>query len=158
MSFICCISMMEYIKPYQTNICARYKRDEQPVRVGFWYIGVGCATIIGSLMSFGFQHYGGKIFSAWQIMFLVIGLITVSMGAVVILFLPDNPMSARRLSHAEKVAAVERLERTRPASRTSTSSLIRSGSALRTRRLGCSLSLPSQPQFRMERSVASSRS
>lgn len=101
--------MLEYTKPDQTNTFARYKRDEQPVRVGFWYIGVGCATIIGSLMSFGFQHYGGKIFSAWQIMFLVIGLITISMGAVVILFLPDNPMSARRLSHAEKVAAVERL-------------------------------------------------
>jgi sugar phosphate permease len=87
----------------------RYKRDEQPKRVGFWYIGVGCATIIGSLMSFGFQHYTGTLFSAWQIMFLVVGLITISMGAVVILFLPDNPMSARKLSHAEKVAAVERL-------------------------------------------------
>ncbi|KAM0702757.1 hypothetical protein Q7P35_010189 [Cladosporium inversicolor] len=86
-----------------------YKRDEQPKRVGFWYIGVGCATIIGSLMSFGFQHYTGTLFSAWQIMFLVVGLITISMGAVVILFLPDNPMSARKLSHAEKVAAVERL-------------------------------------------------
>jgi sugar phosphate permease len=87
----------------------RYKRDEQPKRVGFWYMGVGIATIIGSLMSFGFQHYAGTLFRAWQIMFLVIGLITISMGAVVICFLPDNPMSARRLSHAEKVAAVERL-------------------------------------------------
>ena len=72
-------------------------------------MGVGIATIIGSLMSFGFQHYAGTLFSAWQIMFLVIGLVTISMGAVVILFLPDNPMSARALSHAEKVAAVERL-------------------------------------------------
>lgn len=86
-----------------------YKRDEQPKRVGFWYIGVGIATILGSVMSFGFQHYHGTTFSAWQIMFLVIGLITVCMGGVVLLFLPDNPMSARRLTHAEKVAAVERL-------------------------------------------------
>ncbi|RMY19000.1 hypothetical protein D0867_04962 [Hortaea werneckii] len=36
-----------------------------------WYIGVGCASIIGSLMSFGFQHYDGDDFSSWQIMFLV---------------------------------------------------------------------------------------
>ncbi|RMY17585.1 hypothetical protein D0867_05927 [Hortaea werneckii] len=64
-----------------------------------WYIGVGCASIIGSLMSFGFQHYDGDDFSSWQIMFLVV---------TVILLLPDNPMSSR-LSHAEKVAAVERL-------------------------------------------------
>lgn len=86
-----------------------YRREEQPLRVGFWYVGVGTATITGSVMSFGFQHYTGTTFSAWQIMFLVVGLITISVGAIVILFLPDNPMSARRLSHAEKVAAVERL-------------------------------------------------
>lgn len=35
------------------------------------YMGVGCASIIGSLMSFGFQHYDGDDFSSWQIMFLV---------------------------------------------------------------------------------------
>lgn len=30
-------------------------------------------------------------------------------GVIVIIFLPDNPMSAKKLTHAEKVAAVERL-------------------------------------------------
>ena len=85
-----------------------YRRHEQPRRIGTWYIGVGCATILGSLMSFGFQHYEGTIFSSWQIMFLVIGLITIVVGILVIFFLPDNPMSSR-LSHAERVAAVERL-------------------------------------------------
>ncbi|TKA28433.1 hypothetical protein B0A50_03900 [Salinomyces thailandicus] len=85
-----------------------YKRHEQPRRVGTWYIGVGCASILGSLMSFGFQHYDGDRFSSWQIMFLVVGLITICMGIVVIIFLPDNPMSSR-LTHAERVAAVERL-------------------------------------------------
>lgn len=87
----------------------RYKRDEQPKRVGFWYIGVGTATILGSLMSFGFQHYTGTTFSAWQIMFLVIGCMTMLVGSSVLLFLPDNPMTARRLTHAERVLAVERL-------------------------------------------------
>lgn len=85
-----------------------YRRREQPRRVGTWYIGVGCAGIIGSLMSFGFQHYEGTRFRSWQIMFLVVGLITIFFGVLVILFLPDNPMSSR-LTHAEKVAAVERL-------------------------------------------------
>ena len=85
-----------------------YKRQEQPRRVGFWYIGVGTAVMVGSVMSFGFQHYHSKRFTSWQIMFLVIGLITVFVGAIVILLLPDNPMSSR-LSHSEKVMAVERL-------------------------------------------------
>lgn len=85
-----------------------YKRKEQPIRVGFWYIGVGVASIIGSLISFGFQHYHGSAFTSWQIMFLIVGLFTVFIGALVIWLLPDNPMSSR-LSHAEKVMAVERI-------------------------------------------------
>ena len=67
------------------------------------------ASIVGALMSWGFQHYVGHTFKSWQIMFLVVGLVTVIIGAVVIIFMPDNPMSARGLKHEERVAAVERL-------------------------------------------------
>ncbi|KAF1960850.1 allantoin permease [Byssothecium circinans] len=76
-----------------------YKRHKQPKRIGFWYIGVGCAVMAGSLISYGFQHYTGTRFNNWQIMFLVVGLITISAGIVMILF----------LSHAEKIVAIERL-------------------------------------------------
>ena len=86
-----------------------YRRDEQPKRVGFWYIGVGCASIVGALMSYGFQFYHGTTFTSWQIMFLVVGCVTVFIGGIVIALMPDNPMSARRLTHPERVAAVERL-------------------------------------------------
>ncbi|KAH6611808.1 major facilitator superfamily domain-containing protein [Boeremia exigua] len=85
-----------------------YKRDEQPKRIGFWYLGVGIAVMVGSLISYGFQHYNGDKFNNWQIMYLVVGLITISAGIVVILFLPDNPMSSR-LTHDEKILAVSRL-------------------------------------------------
>lgn len=67
------------------------------------------ASIVGALMSWGFQHYVGHAFKSWQIMFLVVGLLTVMIGIVVIFFMPDNPMSARGLKHEERVAAVERL-------------------------------------------------
>lgn len=89
--------------------CLANSSHEQPKRVGFWYVGVGCAVMAGSLISYGFQHYVGSRFNNWQIMFLVVGVVTVAAGVVVILFLPDNPMSSSRLSHAEKVMAVERL-------------------------------------------------
>lgn len=85
-----------------------YKRHEQPPRVGIWYLGTGSGTIIGSLISFGFQHYHGNAFFSWQIMFLVVGLVTISVGVLVVIFLPDNPMKSR-LTHEEKVWAVERL-------------------------------------------------
>ncbi|KAF4543793.1 Major facilitator superfamily [Lasiodiplodia theobromae] len=85
------------------------KRDEQPWRVGLWYLGTGVGTVIGALVSFGFQHYSSPTFNSWQIMFLVVGLVTVAVGVLVVLLLPDNPMTCARLTHAEKLWAVERL-------------------------------------------------
>lgn len=41
-------------------------------------------------------------------MFLVVGIVTICVGILVLFFLPDNPMKSR-LSHEEKVWAVERL-------------------------------------------------
>ncbi|KAJ6114448.1 MFS general substrate transporter [Penicillium sp. IBT 16267x] len=85
-----------------------YKTSEQPMRVGLWYIGVGTGSMLGALISFGFQHYEGQIFKGWQIMFLIVGLFTMVIGGLVIWLLPDNPMSSR-LSHAEKIMAIERI-------------------------------------------------
>jgi sugar phosphate permease len=85
-----------------------YKHNEQPFRVGIWYLGTGMGTIFGSLMSFGFQHYSSNTFTSWQIMFLVVGLITIAIGIIVVIFLPDNPMKSR-LTNEEKIWAVERL-------------------------------------------------
>ncbi|TVY13479.1 putative transporter protein [Lachnellula arida] len=85
-----------------------YKKSEQPFRIGIWYLGTGCGTIVGALFSYGFQHYNGKAFRSWQIMFLVCGIITIAAGICVVLFLPDNPMTSR-FSHDEKIFAIERL-------------------------------------------------
>ncbi|MCJ1259839.1 hypothetical protein MMC24_007678 [Lignoscripta atroalba] len=85
-----------------------YKQNELPPRVGFWYIGTGTGTIIGAIASFGFQHYTAKTFTSWQIMFLLMGLITIFVGILVVVFLPDNPMSSR-LTRDEKIWAIERL-------------------------------------------------
>ncbi|KAI1456720.1 allantoate permease [Annulohypoxylon moriforme] len=85
-----------------------YKRSEQPARLGFWYVGTGTGSIIGALASFGFQHYHSEVFTSWQIMFLLFGLITVVVGILTMIFLPDNPMKSR-LTREEKIWAIERL-------------------------------------------------
>ncbi|KAI4720151.1 major facilitator superfamily transporter [Aureobasidium sp. EXF-10727] len=85
-----------------------YKKNEQPPRVGIWYLGTGTGTIIGSLLSYAFQHVKSASLYSWQILFLVVGLITVCIGITVVLILPDNPMTSR-LSHQEKIWAIERL-------------------------------------------------
>jgi sugar phosphate permease len=85
-----------------------YKKSEQPARVGFWYVGTGTGTIIGALTSFGFQFYMGDNFTSWQIMFLLFGLITIAVGILVVIFMPDSPMTSK-LSREEKIWAIERL-------------------------------------------------
>lgn len=86
-----------------------YKRSEQPPRMGFWYVGTGTGSVIGALASFGFQHYTAKAFTSWQIMFLVFGLITIAVGILVMVVVPDNPMKCKFLTHDEKIWAIERL-------------------------------------------------
>lgn len=85
-----------------------YKKHEQPIRVGLWYLGTGTGVISGSLLSYAFQHVNSTALYSWQILFLVVGLITVAIGITVVLVLPDNPMKSR-LSHDEKIWAIERL-------------------------------------------------
>ncbi|KAF2224779.1 major facilitator superfamily domain-containing protein [Elsinoe ampelina] len=85
-----------------------FRREQQPIRTGIWYLGTGTGVIIGSLVSYGFQHYEGTTFFSWQIMFLTVGLITICAGIAVFLLLPDNPMSSR-LARTEKYWAIERV-------------------------------------------------
>lgn len=79
--------------------------------MGLWYVGVGVGTIVGSLLSFGFQHYQSNAFTSWQILFLVVGLITVCFGIIVVFFLPDSPMRCKFLSREEKLWTIERLRK-----------------------------------------------
>ncbi|KAL7796320.1 major facilitator superfamily domain-containing protein [Trichoderma afarasin] len=89
-------------------ICMWYKRREQPLRIGFFCGTVGLGIIVGALCSYGFQHYHGNVFKSWQIMFLAFGLVTIAVGILLLIFLPDNPMTSR-LSNSQKAIAVIRL-------------------------------------------------
>lgn len=72
-------------------------------------MGVGAAQIFGAILSFAFQHIHSERFASWQILFLCCGLLTIVCGVLVVLYLPDNPMSCSFLTHDEKVWAIERL-------------------------------------------------
>lgn len=76
--------------------------------MGFWYLGMGTATVTGALVAYGLLYYTADRFRSWQLMFLIFGLITIAVGIAVVLFLPDNPMSSH-LTHEEKLVAIERL-------------------------------------------------
>ncbi|RMD41313.1 hypothetical protein DV735_g3824, partial [Chaetothyriales sp. CBS 134920] len=81
-----------------------YTKSEQAPRFSFWYCGLGIGQIIGGIVSYAFQQVKHQSFEGWRIMFVVLGVVTVVIGGITALFLPDTPMSARFLTNTEKAA------------------------------------------------------
>ncbi|KAI0149369.1 major facilitator superfamily domain-containing protein [Pestalotiopsis sp. NC0098] len=84
-----------------------YTPKEHVSRHSFWFAGNAIASMIGSMIAYGILHYTGS-FPQWKILFLLFGLITVAWSAVVWVFLPDSPMTARFLTPAERETAALR--------------------------------------------------
>jgi len=87
-----------------------YTKSEQAPRFCIWYMGLGFAQILGSVLSYAFQHVESTVLSSWKIMFVVVGCVTILIGLVTLIRLPDSPMSAVFLSESEKVAVLEHIE------------------------------------------------
>lgn len=104
-----------------------YKRSEQPLRQGAWFLGNTTAGLLGGLVSYGLGHI--RSIAPWkvgnasitrtcrnillttrQVIFLVYGAATLVVAVVVFVFLPDTPLNARFLSKDERAQAVARVE------------------------------------------------
>ncbi|KAH7224400.1 major facilitator superfamily domain-containing protein [Fusarium redolens] len=85
-----------------------YKRSEQPLRQGAWFLGNTSAGIFGGLVSYGFGEIKG--FSPWKAIFICFGALTIAISVIVFIFLPDTPANARFLTKDERAQAVARVE------------------------------------------------
>lgn len=58
-----------------------YRRSEQPLRIAIWYGTNGIASMLGSLLAFAcsYLHAGAKL-HVYQVLFLIVGLLTVITG------------------------------------------------------------------------------
>ncbi|PVH79247.1 MFS transporter [Cadophora sp. DSE1049] len=84
-----------------------YKKEEQGRRVSWFYVCNSLTMIFGGLLAYGVSFIQSK-FASWRIFFVAIGGLTIGIGALVCVFLPDSPVKAKRFSDAEKVAALLR--------------------------------------------------
>lgn len=72
---------------------------------------VGTAQVLGGLISFAFQQMSpDAALSSWRTMFLVLGLVDVVLGVIMIVFVPDSPMTAKFLTNDEKVVLLEHIK------------------------------------------------
>ena len=106
-----------------------YTKLESARRFNIWYCSLGFSQIIGGLISWvtriplvlmlyltrgiyisqGFQHFTGISIHAWRLMFILLGVLSTAVGLFTIILMPDNQMSAKWISDAEKAAAIRRV-------------------------------------------------
>lgn len=85
-----------------------YKREEQPMRQGAWFMGNVMAGIVGGVTAYGLSHI--QSIAAWKAIYLIFGAITVLWSAAMFFLLPDTPASARFLSREDRAKAIKRVE------------------------------------------------
>lgn len=87
-----------------------YTRREIPLRQCIWYSSLGWGGIIGSYISMGISELPETIRpERWEILFFILGGITMLWSFVIFVFLPDSPANARFLNERERLIAVKRV-------------------------------------------------
>ncbi|KAB2573268.1 MFS allantoate transporter [Lasiodiplodia theobromae] len=86
-----------------------YKKNEQAQRIGYWLSCNGIALLIMGPIAYGLSGVKNAALPAWEILFLMLGLLTVVTGAVAFFLMPDNQTNAAFLSLREKRIAVDRI-------------------------------------------------
>ncbi|KAF4613819.1 hypothetical protein D9613_008073 [Agrocybe pediades] len=86
-----------------------YRRQEQGIRLAVFYSGAGWVNIFGSLIMYGLGHINSNVMRPYQLVFLLLGGITLLVGFVSFFKFPDNAVRCKFLSNEEKVMTIERL-------------------------------------------------
>ncbi|CAL5867860.1 uncharacterized protein PFLUO_LOCUS2081 [Penicillium psychrofluorescens] len=85
-----------------------YKQNERASRIGWFYAGNLSTSVVGGGVAYGVTFFNGSL-QPWKLLYIILGALAILNGIIVILFLPDSPVSARFLSEQEKIAALERV-------------------------------------------------
>ncbi|KAF9477255.1 MFS general substrate transporter [Pholiota conissans] len=86
-----------------------YKKDEQGSRIAWFYMMNGVAGIVGGFLAFGISFIPDRGFAPWKIIYLLLGAMAITVGILVLLFMPDSPANALMLTREERIAAIERI-------------------------------------------------
>ncbi|OJJ51394.1 hypothetical protein ASPZODRAFT_156286 [Penicilliopsis zonata CBS 506.65] len=95
-----------------------YQPSEHAARHGLWYAGNSMGASVGSLIAFGCAHLQNGTLSRWQVLFLILGCMTVVWGAALLMLLPDSPLTAKFLRAEERLALEGRVQARQKTSKT----------------------------------------
>lgn len=89
-----------------------YHREDQGSRTSYWVAFNGLGQIIGGAMAYGLAKRADSLpMAGWKIIFIICGVITIFLGFVFMLVIPDTPFKAWFLNESEKKLIVQRLRK-----------------------------------------------
>ncbi|ORY66106.1 major facilitator superfamily transporter [Pseudomassariella vexata] len=83
-----------------------YTRDQQPFRTGLIYSCNGLGSMIGGVLSYAIGQI--QTFPVWKAIFLLCGGLTTLWGLVLLVYLPDSIIVAKRFTLEEKATLIGR--------------------------------------------------
>lgn len=87
-----------------------YRKEEMFVRTSIWFASNGIGIILGSGIGYGIvKHMHSYSIEGWKILFIITGVLTVCLGILCILHIPDTPNGAYWLTEEDKLRVVERI-------------------------------------------------
>lgn len=96
---------------YLSSSTMWYTKKEQAITIGCFYAMNGLQQCIGGLLAYGVYHIQGGPITSWQVLFTLLGCITVVWGLFVFWWLPDSPMRAKCFSPEDRLLMVERVRK-----------------------------------------------
>ncbi|QLG72302.1 hypothetical protein HG535_0C06570 [Zygotorulaspora mrakii] len=89
-----------------------YHRKDQSARTAFWVACNGVGQIMGGSMAYGLAKREASLpLAGWKLIFIICGVITIFLGLLFWLVVPDSPFKAWFLNDAEKTLIVHRLRK-----------------------------------------------
>ncbi|KAL3481114.1 major facilitator superfamily domain-containing protein [Aspergillus californicus] len=86
-----------------------FRQREQGRRMGYWLSCNGVALILMAFIGYGLSAIQHAHLAPWRILFLILGLLTITTGALYYWYLPDNQANAKFLTEHERLIAIERI-------------------------------------------------
>lgn len=87
-----------------------YKAEEHFLRTALWFSCNGLGIILGGAIAYGVaEHDQYYSITGWKVLFIVTGLMTIVVGILFYLHIPDIPSKAWFLTEKEKLQVVERI-------------------------------------------------
>ncbi|KAI0796497.1 MFS general substrate transporter [Abortiporus biennis] len=88
-----------------------YTREEQALVIGAFYSMNGFQQCVGGLIAYGIAQIHNVGLKNWQILFTLLGCLTVVWGIFIFFWLPDSPMRATCWSKEDRILIAERVRK-----------------------------------------------